>query len=73
MEEDSAVGGLGSAIAEYAARRGEAPRQLFIGLPDAPVHYGDYKFLLRKYGLTGSQIACRVMEALECGTSGASK
>ena len=65
VEEHSVVGGLGGAIAEYAARRGGAPRQLFIGLPDAPVHYGDYKYLLKKYGLTGEQIARTILAACE--------
>jgi macrodomain Ter protein organizer (MatP/YcbG family) len=38
---------------------------LFIGLPDAPVHYGDYKYLLKKYGLTGEQIARTILAACE--------
>jgi transketolase len=65
VEEHSIVGGLGGAIAEHTCRRGGAPRQIFIGLPDAPVHYGDYNQLLRKYGLTGKQIAYSLRKALE--------
>ena len=64
VEEHSIVGGLGGAIAEYTAGRGGAPRQLFIGLPDAPVHFGEYKQLLQKYGLTGKQIADTLLKAL---------
>jgi transketolase len=64
VEEHGIIGGLGGAIAEYTARRGGAPRQLFIGLPDKFGKNGDYKYLLRKYGLTGPQIAAGVLETL---------
>jgi transketolase len=71
VEEHGIIGGLGGAVAEYTARRGGAPRQLFIGLPDRFGKSGDYKYLLRKYGLTGDQIASSVMGALECYSPGA--
>jgi transketolase len=71
IEEHGIIGGLGGAVAEYTARRGGAPRQLFIGLPDRFGKSGDYKYLLRKYGLTGDQIASSVMGALECCSPGA--
>jgi len=71
VEEHSVVGGLGGAIAECTAKLGGAPKQLFIGLPDAPVHYGDYGYLLDKYGLTGKQIACNVLKALDAKTDAA--
>jgi transketolase len=64
VEEHSVVGGLGGAVAEYTARRGGAPRQLFFGLPDAPVHYGEYQYLLKRYGLTGEQIAAEIRQNL---------
>jgi transketolase len=57
VEEHSTIGGLGGAVAEYTARRGGAPRHLFLGLPDRFGKNGDYKYLLRKYRLTGDQIA----------------
>jgi transketolase len=60
VEEHSTVGGLGGAIAEFTARRGGAPRQLFIGLPDGFGKNGDYQYLLQKYGLTGGQIAEKI-------------
>jgi transketolase len=60
VEEHSIVGGLGGAIAEYTAKRGNAPKQLFIGLPDKFGKNGDYKYLLQKYGLTGGQIATTI-------------
>jgi len=57
VEEHSIVGGLGGAISEYLARRGGSPRLLALGLPHAFGNIGEYKYLLRKYGLTGAQIA----------------
>jgi transketolase len=60
VEEHSTIGGLGAAIAEYTARRGGTPRQLFIGLPDSFGKNGDYKYLLNKYELTGKQIAAKI-------------
>ena len=60
VEEHGPIGGLGGAIAEYTAQRGGAPRQLFIALPDVFGKNGEYKYLLKKYGLTGDQIAERI-------------
>jgi transketolase len=73
VEEHGIIGGLGGAVAEYTARRGGAPRQLFVGLPDRFGMNGDYKYLMHKYGLTGNQIAGKVMEALGCRTGDGSK
>lgn len=64
VEEHGVVGGLGGAVAEHLAKRGNAPRQLFIGLPDRFGKNGDYKYLLQKYGLTGEQIAENILNAL---------
>jgi len=61
IEEHSTIGG---AVAEYTARRGGAPRQVFIGLPDSFGRNGDYKYLLQKYGLTGEQIARNISDFL---------
>jgi transketolase len=65
VEEHGPVGGLGGAIAEYTAQRGGAPRQLFIALPDVFGKNGEYKYLLKKYGLTGEQIAESISAALD--------
>ena len=64
VEEHSIIGGLGGAVAEYKSSLANAPRQLFIGLPDRFGKAGDYKYLLRKYGLTGEQIAQRIVNTL---------
>ena len=60
MAVEGKGGDLGGGIAEFTARRGGAPRQLFIGLPDGFGKNGDYKYLLQKYGLTGGQIAAKI-------------
>lgn len=60
VEEHGVIGGLGGAVAEHLSRKENRPPQLFIGLPDKFGKSGDYKYLLRKYGLTGAQIADRI-------------
>jgi len=57
VEEHSKIGGLGGAVAEHNALRGDAPPQLFLGLPDRFGKNGDYKYLLKKYRLVGESIA----------------
>jgi transketolase len=59
VEEHSIVGGLGGAVSEHLARLGNA-RLLTLGLPHAFGNIGEYKYLLRKYGLHGADIAARV-------------
>jgi transketolase len=68
VEEHGMIGGLGGAVAEYTAKRGGSPRQLFVGLPDKFGKGDDYKYLLKKYGLTGEQIAENIMMALTART-----
>jgi transketolase len=68
VEEHGVIGGLGGAVAECVSRRGGAPPQLFIGLPDKFGTGGSYKYLLQKYGLTGEQIASDISTALETKT-----
>jgi transketolase len=60
VEEHSAVGGLGSAVAERKSTLRNAFPQLFIGLPDSYGKSGDYSYLLEKYGLTGDSIAEKI-------------
>ncbi|BEI36599.1 transketolase family protein [Polynucleobacter sp. HIN7] len=57
IEEHSVIGGLGSAVAEYACQFKDIPPQLRLGLPDAFGKTGEYRYLLEKYGLVGSKIA----------------
>ncbi len=64
VEEHSIVGGLGGAVAEYKATLSNAPRQLFIGLPDKFGKVGEYKYLLDKYGLTAEKIAKKIYDTV---------
>ena len=62
VEEHSVIGGLGGAVAEYKSTKSNAPKQLFIGLPDSFGKAGHYKYLLEKYGLVGASIAQKIAE-----------
>lgn len=64
VEEQSVIGGLGGAVAEYKTSLRNAPPQLIIGLPDTFGETGDYRYLLEKYGLTGEHIAHKIQEFL---------
>ena len=64
VEEHSKIGGLGGAVAEYKATKTVAPRQLFIGLPDAYGKAAEYDYLLDKYGLTAEKICEQIKEGL---------
>ncbi len=57
VEEHFTIGGLGSAIAEYAAVKSSAPRQVMIGVPNEFIHVGGYNWMLDHCGLTASKIA----------------
>lgn len=57
VEEHSAVGGLGAAVAEYLAPLPQRPPHTLLGLPDTFGKSGSYEWLLERYGLTGSGIA----------------
>jgi len=62
VEEHSVIGGLGGAVAEYLCAMPSVPRQLIIGIPDVFQKVGDYQYLLEQNGLTGSQIAEKIMD-----------
>ena len=57
VEEHSAIGGLGSAVAEYKAGFANAPRQLMCNLGDRFQKVGSYEFQLQENGLTAPSIA----------------
>ena len=57
IEEHSITGGLGSAVAEYVSSIPNSPVVNRIGLPDEFVITAEYRYILEKYGLVGSQIA----------------
>ncbi|MGA9087415.1 MAG: transketolase C-terminal domain-containing protein, partial [Methanoregula sp.] len=61
VEEHSVIGGLGGAVAEYLSGLSAAPRLMRIGIPDCFQKTGDYQYLLGQNGLTGPQIAEKIM------------
>lgn len=62
VEEHFAIGGLGSAIAEYKSGIRNAPLHMIIGIPDRFEKAGDYAFMLDKCGLTATKIAERITQ-----------
>ena len=64
IEEHSITGGLGSAVAEYVSSIPNSPVVNRIGLPDEFVITAEYRYILEKYGLVGSQIAKTIKEKI---------
>ncbi len=67
VEENSVVGGLGSAVSEIIAEAGFAPAVKFlrIGIPDRfPERYGSQDKLISFYGITKENIASSVKKLL---------
>lgn len=67
LEENTLVGGFGSAVAEYMADSGLADKAglLRLGLPDSFVEQGSHAELLQRCGLQPDQIAEKVKERLQ--------
>jgi transketolase len=63
-EEHLLHGGLGSVVAQAAARRCPVPME-FVGLDDTYAESGEPAALLRKYGLTAREIVVAVRRVLE--------
>lgn len=64
IEEHSITGGLGSAVAEYVSSMPNSPVVNRIGLPDEFVITAEYRYILEKYGLVGSQIANTIKQKI---------
>ncbi|TCD47621.1 1-deoxy-D-xylulose-5-phosphate synthase [Chlorobium sp. N1] len=62
LEENSVIGGLGSAVASHLAASEKKTRLLKLGLPDEFVTHGSMKDLYRETGLDAEGIAERVRE-----------
>ena len=65
IEEHSITGGLGSAVAEYISSIPNSPVVNRIGLPDEFVITAEYRYILEKYGLVGSQIANTIKQKIK--------
>jgi len=71
LEENSVIGGLGSAIAEAIAEAGfDSPKRFKrMGLPDVfPDQYGSQASLMARYGLTADRVATTVQELLRAAS-----
>jgi transketolase len=67
LEEHSAIGGLGSAVAEWMAdtRLEKPPRLVRCGTPDEFLHQaGEQEFARHLFGLDAAAIAKRILEHL---------
>src|SRR5579864_575389 len=65
VEENSVMGGAGSAVAEVLAARGIVRPLLQLGLPDRFIDHGDQAQLLASIGLDGAGIAASVRARLD--------
>lgn len=65
VEEGSVIGGLGGAVAEVLATRGNSPRLCLIGAQDTYIHADEYARLLEKSSLTAPQIAEKIMNTFK--------
>ena len=65
IEEHGRIGGLGGAVAEWRAPRGDAPVQISFGTADEFMHeVGSQDYARAKFGLTGVSIANKVLAAM---------
>lgn len=60
VEEHNIIGGLGGAVAEYMAEKGNMPRLVRIGVGDTFGKLGDLRYCWEQHGLTAPQIAERI-------------
>jgi len=64
VEENTLIGGFGSAVCELLADRNIPVKIKRIGLPDKFIEHGDLKTLKRKYGLTSESLKKIALELL---------
>ncbi|MDR0544651.1 MAG: 1-deoxy-D-xylulose-5-phosphate synthase [Odoribacteraceae bacterium] len=62
LEEGAIVGGLGSAVAEFAADNGYLSRVVRLGIPDRFIEHGAREQLLAECGLDAPSILLRLQE-----------
>lgn len=65
LEDHQIHGGLGSAVAEVLGEECPTPMRR-IGLRDTFAESGEYRLLLRKYGMDAGAVLAAVMELMEC-------
>ncbi|RJQ33100.1 MAG: 1-deoxy-D-xylulose-5-phosphate synthase [Actinobacteria bacterium] len=64
LEENSIVGGFGSAVLELLSKEGIFVRTATMGIPDEFIPHGDVKHLFKDIGLTPKNIAQKAIEEL---------
>jgi 1-deoxy-D-xylulose-5-phosphate synthase len=64
VEENTLIGGFGSAVCELLADKNVSVKIKRIGLPDKFIEHGDLKTLKRKYGLTSETLKKIALELL---------
>lgn len=64
IEDGTRLGGFGSAVAEYLAKKGEHPPLTIMGVPDRIVEHGTQRELHEEVGLDPRSIARQVKECL---------
>ena len=62
LDENTVVGGAGSAVSEALAAHGVAVQVLHIGLPDSFIEHGSREDMLREAGLTAEGIEKTIVE-----------
>lgn len=65
LEDHQIHGGLGSAVAEVLGEECPTPMRR-IGLRDTFAESGEYRLLLRKYGMDAAAVVTAAMELMEC-------
>jgi len=64
VEENTLIGGFGSAVCEFLADKNVSVKIKRIGLPDKFIEHGDLKTLKKNYGLTSEYIKQVVLELI---------
>ncbi|PNU20820.1 1-deoxy-D-xylulose-5-phosphate synthase [Geothermobacter hydrogeniphilus] len=67
VEENTLLGGFGSAVSELYAAAGVAPRLVLIGLPDRFIEQGSQDQLRARYGLDADGLVGRIRDELKAG------
>lgn len=65
VEENTLIGGFGSAVAEFLLERGFKGKFKRIALPDKFIEHGELEILRKKYGLDSESIKQEILKCLE--------
>ena len=65
VEEYSVIGGLGGAVSEYMAQKGNIPWLLQIGGQNKYPKAGEYTYMLKTCGLTAEDIFTQIIKNIK--------